>query len=55
MSTGKIVMIKLTDEQRKEVREKLGKEVTYVTLRLLGGSVILAETSDASDGIDDRW
>ena len=50
-----LVTIKLTDEQRREVQDKLGKEVTYVILRLVGGSVILAEVSDASDGFDDRW
>jgi hypothetical protein len=56
MSTGKLVMIKLTDEQRSEVQKKLGKEVTYVILRLVGGSVIMAEVSDASsDELDDRW
>lgn len=55
MSTGKLVMIKLTDEQRGEVKEKLGKEVTFVILRLVGGSTILAEVSDASDELDDRW
>ncbi len=52
---AKLVTIKLTDEQRKEVWEKLDKEVTYVILRLVGGSVILAEVSDASDEFDGRW
>jgi hypothetical protein len=55
MSTGKLVTIKLTDEQRKEVQEKLEKEVTYVILRLVGGTAILAEASDAPDELDDRW
>lgn len=56
MSTGKLVMIKLTDEQRREVQERLGKEVTFVILHLIGGSVIMAEASDASpEELDDRW
>ena len=54
MSPRKQVLIKLTDEQRNEVQEVLGKEVTYVLLRLIGDSVILAEASDASEGFDDR-
>jgi len=50
----KQVLIKLTDEQRREVQEKLGKDVTYVILRLVGNSVILAEVSDASGELDGR-
>jgi len=39
----KQVLIKLTEEQSREVQEMLGKEVTYVLLRLIGESVIFAE------------
>ncbi len=54
MSSRKQVLIKLTDEQSREVQEMLGKEVTYVLLRLIGDSVIFAEVSDASEGLDER-
>lgn len=47
MSVNKKIVIKLTDEQRKEVQEQLGKEVTHITLQLVAGIVILAEASEA--------
>ena len=54
MSPTKQVMIELTDEQQKEVREQLDKEVTHVTFRLVSGSVILAEVTDPPDPLDGR-
>ena len=51
----KQVLIKLTEEQRREVQEMLGKEVTYVLLRLIGDSVIFAEVSDTSEGLDECY
>ena len=54
MSSRKQVVIKLTDQQRQQLKEALGKEVTFVIFRLLGGSQVLAEVSDASDAFDGR-
>lgn len=53
MLSRKQVLIKLTEEQRSEVQEMLGKEVTNVLLRLIGDSVIFAEVSDTSEGLDE--
>lgn len=55
MSPNKQVMIQLTDEQQQEVRERLGKEVTHITFRLVSGIVILAEVTDAPDPLDGRY
>jgi hypothetical protein len=48
------VTIKLTEEQRKEIKERLGREVTYIIFRLVGGSQVLVEASDAPDTFDGR-
>ncbi len=55
MSLNKQVMIKLTDEQQKEVKEQLGKEVTHVLFQLVSGLVILAEVTDPPDPFDGRY
>jgi len=49
MSARKQVVIKLTDEQRSEVQERLDKEVTHVRLSLAPGAVIFAEAIDAPE------
>ena len=54
MFSSQRVTIKLTDEQRKEIKEQLGREVTYIIFRLVGGSQILVEASDALDTFDGR-
>lgn len=54
MSTRNRVLIKLTEDQRKEIIEKLGKEVTYLIFRLVGGSQILVDASDAPDIVNER-
>jgi hypothetical protein len=54
MSPHKQVVIKLTDQQRQQLEDALGKEVTFVIFRLLGGSQVIAEVSDASDTFDGR-
>ena len=46
MSSRKQIVIKLTEEQRQEVREKLDKEVTHIKLSVVTGAVIFAEAVD---------
>jgi hypothetical protein len=55
VSPYKQVMIKLTDEQQREVQEHLGKEVTHITFRLVSGIMILAEVADPPDPFDGRF
>jgi hypothetical protein len=43
MATGKLLLVKLTEEQREEIREKLDKEVTHIKLSVVTGAVIFAE------------
>jgi DNA-binding MarR family transcriptional regulator len=43
MSSRREIIVKLTEEQRKEIHEKLDKEVTHVKLSLAPGAVIFAE------------
>ena len=43
MSSHKEVVITLTGDQRREISEKLGKEVSHVKLWLVPGTVVLAE------------
>ena len=49
------MIITLTDEQQKEVLEKLGKEVKHVTFRLVAGIALLAEVADERDPLDGRY
>lgn len=46
MSARKQILIKLTEEQRQEVREKLDKEVTHIKLSVVTGAVVFAEAFD---------
>jgi hypothetical protein len=46
MSARKQIVIKLTEDQRREVREKLDKEVTHIKLSVVTGAVIFAEAFD---------
>ena len=55
MSPQKQVLIKLTDEQQKEVQEKLGKEVTHITIKLISGIVLLAEVVQESEPFDGAY
>jgi hypothetical protein len=53
MSTGKQFLVKLTEEQQREIREKLDKEVTHIKLSVVTGAVIFAEAlylPGSSDG-----
>lgn len=49
MSSPKQVVITLTEEQRREIREKLDKEITHLKLWLVPGTVVLAETISQPD------
>ena len=44
MSAHKEVIIKLTAEQREDIREKLQEDVTHIKVWKVPGTVILAET-----------
>ena len=50
MSTGKLLLVKLTEEQRDEIREKLDKEVTHIKLSVVTGAVIFAEALELPEG-----
>jgi hypothetical protein len=54
MSSRKQSIIKLTDAQRDQVKRDLDKEVTFVIIRLVGGSHMIADVSDAPDSADGR-
>lgn len=43
MSSHKQVIIKLTEEQQKEITKKLNKEVSHIKLWIVPGTVVLAE------------
>ena len=49
MSSRKKVIIKLTDEQRDQIRIALDKEVTHVIFQLIGGSHMIVDIFDAPD------
>ena len=55
MSARKRVIIKLTDEQREQIRIVLGREVTHVIFQLIGGSHIIVDVPDMPDATDDRF
>jgi hypothetical protein len=48
------VVIKLTDDQRSEIKKKLDKEVTHVKFWVVPGSVILAEAVNEPKALDGR-
>lgn len=55
MSARKRVIIKLTDEQREQIRVEFGKEVTHVIFQLIGGSHIIVDVPEIPDATDDRF
>jgi hypothetical protein len=55
MSGRKRVMIQLTDEQKEQIKQTLGKEVTHVIFQLIGGSHIIVDVPDMPDTVDDRF
>ena len=52
MSAHKQVVIKLTEEQSSEIREKLEKEVSQIKLWLVPGTVVLAEVIERAERAD---
>jgi hypothetical protein len=52
MSSHKEVVIKLTDEQRSEIRVKLDKEVSQIKLWIVPGTVVLAEVIERPERAD---
>lgn len=52
MSLHKQVVIKLTEEQSCEIREKLDKEVSQIKLWLVPGTVVLAEVIERAERAD---
>ena len=52
MSSHKEVIIKLTDEQRREIRVKLDKEVSHLKLWIVPGTVVLAEVIERPERAD---
>ena len=43
MSPRREIIIKMTDKQRKEIYEKLDKEVTHVKISVVTAAVVFAE------------
>jgi hypothetical protein len=43
MSARLPVLIKITDEQRNEIKEKLDKEITHVKIWVIAGGIVFAE------------
>jgi hypothetical protein len=54
MSSHKQVVIKLTEDQRSEIREKLEKEVSHIRMWIVPGTVVLAEAISLPESPDVR-
>jgi hypothetical protein len=54
MSSHREVIIELTKEQQNKIKEKLGKDVSFVKLWLVPGTVILAEAIYPAERFEDR-
>jgi hypothetical protein len=52
--TRRKVIIELTDEQRNEIREELGRELTHVTIQLVGGCQLIVDAFEAADAVDEK-
>jgi hypothetical protein len=54
MSSHREVTIELTQKQQDQIKENLGKEVSFVKLWLVPGTVILAEVLYSAKRFEDR-
>jgi hypothetical protein len=50
MSARRQVIIKLNDDQRNEIREKLDKGMTHIKISVVPGAVTFAEALELAEG-----
>ena len=53
MSLYNEVIIQMTEEQREEIKQRLGREVTQVKFWLVVGAVVLAEVMNQPEAFGD--